>query len=154
MTPTRVASATAIPSDTLAARMFRQPVDIRFADLDPFGHLSAGRYVDILIASRFTFLQKTMSFSADDFIKRGLGIYLAGIEIKYRRPIQGTTTVTVESYSSECEGSRMSVAFKFLSEDGMTVHAEGIMRHSMIDLSTKSPISCPAWAIDIFFMEK
>jgi acyl-CoA thioester hydrolase len=64
---------------------FYYPVEIRFSDLDPLGHVNNARYLTYLEQARIAYFQHLGLWTGVSFID--IGIILADVQITFRAPI-------------------------------------------------------------------
>jgi acyl-CoA thioester hydrolase len=126
-------------------------VDVRFNDLDPYGHVNSGVYVEYVVTSRWRYMVKRFGISPDDFVKKGLAFYVRQVTVRYRRAIEGVGTVYVASHVSLLKRSDIHVEFRIRSEDRSVLHAEGSFEFVTIDLATRRPVEVPDWVKAYFF---
>ena len=90
---------------TLLIALFERRVDTSYAcsqcflvlptDIDVFGHMNNGRYLQIMDISRARWMVRTGTFRA--VRKRGWGLALGGNLIRYRRPLRAGQQYTVST---------------------------------------------------------
>ena len=126
-------------------------LDVRFGDLDPYGHVNASRYLDYVVSSRWTFLERTQSISSAELVRRGLAFFMTKATTEFRKPIAGAAQVRVRSHVGTLEGARLVTPFEIASADGATVHATGHLDFAIMNLETRKPMALPDWAMPLFF---
>ena len=131
--------------------IFSQLVDVRFSDLDPYGHVNSGRYIDLVIGSRFLFFTRHFGISIDELSNRDLGFYISHLEINFLRPIVGVQQVQVESYLEILEPGRQKVCFSIKRTSDSKPFAEGSYIEHPVNLGIKKPQPMPNWAYQYFF---
>jgi len=132
--------------------IYSQPMDVRFADLDPYGHVSTGRYLDLIIGSRFIFFNNYFRIAIDELAKKDLGFFTSHLEIDFIRPIQGANQVLAESSIQIIEPGKQKVSFELKRMDDGRVFAKGFYIEHPVKISTKKPQPLPEWAYDYFFV--
>lgn len=133
------------------AILFEEDVDVRFSDLDAYGHVNSKHYIDYVLASRWMFLSRKIKFTIEDCLKKGLGFFLIRSEIDYKKNITGRDKVRVQSYVSSLGKVRLTVTFEIIDcETAKEVFARGQLEFAVMDMTTKRPQSCPDWALDLF----
>ena len=70
--------------------IYEAEVEVRFDDLDSYGHVNSSRYLDYVITSRWKFAQANLSYSVQSLHDRGAGVYLT------RSPLR--TKLLIEAY--------------------------------------------------------
>lgn len=133
--------------------VYTYSMPIRFDDLDPYGHVNAGRYLDLIASSRFHFAAKHQGLDSATLAERRCGWFLKHVDYTYRRPIVGTCSVVVNSWLKEVpHDSRFEVMFNIKDEHDSKVHAEGRLTYVTIDLATNKPSPLPDWLLPYFFV--
>ena len=132
--------------------IYAQPMDVRFADLDPYGHVSTGRYLDLVIGSRFILFYNYFKIAIDELTKKDLGFFSSHLEIDFIRPIQGTNQVLAESSIQIIEPGKQKVRFELKGMDDGRVFARGFYIEHPVKISTKKPHPLPEWAYGYFFV--
>jgi acyl-CoA thioester hydrolase len=125
--------------------------DVRFSDYDPYGHVNARNYLDLVLASRWRYAQTELGVTADDFIRGGLGFFLIRSEIDYLKPIERAYAVHVSSHVESAAGVRLRIPF--VIEDGARtmVHSRGLLIFAIMDLASQRPCGLPDWTRKYFF---
>jgi acyl-CoA thioester hydrolase len=65
---------------------FYHPIEVRYGDLDPQGHLNNARYLTYLEQGRVNYLKQLGLWKGGSFMD--LGIILADLHISYKAPVQ------------------------------------------------------------------
>ncbi|RZU54060.1 (3S)-malyl-CoA thioesterase [Krasilnikovia cinnamomea] len=126
-------------------------IDVRFSDLDAYGHVNAKNYVDYVATTRLRFLDERMPVSSAEIIRRGYAFYLRKSEITYRRPITGLATLHISSFSERLDGAQLAVRFDIRSADRSVLHSDGTLTYTIVALSTGKPVDeVPQWLAELF----
>lgn len=64
---------------------FYQPIEIRYGDLDPQGHVNAARYLTFIEQARIAYLHKLTLWPGGSFLD--IGVILADVQITYKAPM-------------------------------------------------------------------
>jgi len=64
---------------------FYHPIEVRYGDLDPQGHLNNAKYLTYLEQARIKYLQKLGLWDGSSFLE--LGIILADVHLTYHAPV-------------------------------------------------------------------
>ena len=132
--------------------IYAAEVDIRFDDLDAYGHVNSSRYLDLVVTSRWRFGQTHLNYSLQSMLDRGVGIYLTRSQVRYRRAINGLQTVRVESFASDIKaGSIVVISFKITDIEQKIVYADGEIDFSAVDINSRKQMGLPAWLLDYLF---
>jgi len=139
------------PADLSKPIVYSQPMDVRFADLDPYGHVSTGRYLDLVIGSRFIFFNNYFKIAIDELTKKDLGFFTSHLEIDFIRPIQGANQVLVESSIQIVEPGKQKVSFELKRMDHGITFSRGFYFEHPVLISIKKSQALPLWAFRYFF---
>ena len=131
--------------------VYTKPMDVRFSDMDPYGHVSTGRYMDILIASRYSFFTNYFKIPIEELSKNDLGFFTSHLEINYHRPITKVFEVLAESTMKIVEPGKDIISFALKRVDDGKVFASGHYSEHSVKLSTGKPQPIPDWALKYFF---
>ncbi|MBV0923934.1 acyl-CoA thioesterase [Halomicroarcula limicola] len=77
---------------------FATEVDIRYDDLDTYGHVNNVRYGTYLEEARIDYLREVLGQNDDDLLSAagdGTGIVIANLELDYERPVRTLDSVTI-----------------------------------------------------------
>lgn len=64
---------------------FYYPIEVRYGDLDPQGHVNNARYLTFLEQARFSYFRSLGLWTGGSFLD--LGVILADVRITFRAPI-------------------------------------------------------------------
>jgi acyl-CoA thioester hydrolase len=71
---------------------------VRTYECDSYGHVNNANYLNYLEFARYEFL-KDIDFDYPEMVKAGYGIYIARIEIDYKKPAFADDTLEIRSWS-------------------------------------------------------
>jgi acyl-CoA thioester hydrolase len=132
---------------------FYHPVEVRYGDLDPQGHVNNARYLTYLEQARVAYLVKTGLWDGHSFDE--IGIILADIQVTFLASIRFGDPVRVGVRISRL-GSK-SIDMDYLIEDAQT-HKELARAKSVLvayDYNRRESISIPdIWRHGIASFEK
>jgi len=131
--------------------IYDQTLDVRFGDLDPYGHLNSSIYLDIVNSSRLIYLERELGVKTSDLIERGIGFYLTRATQEFLRPVNGFARVRVRSHVANQEAARIRVAFALENPDTEKVYARGELEFVVMDLKTQRPTPVPEWMEAYFY---
>lgn len=133
------------------AILYEEDIDVRFSDLDPYGHVNSKHYIDYVLASRWLYLARKIKITIEDCLQRGLGFYMIRSEIEYKKPITKTDKIRVQSYVSKLDKIRLTVTFEIVDpETEKVLYSKGNLEFAIMDPKTNRPQACPDWGIDLF----
>jgi YbgC/YbaW family acyl-CoA thioester hydrolase len=127
-------------------------MDIRFSDLDYYGHVNSKHYVDFVSTVRLLFLSEKLQFPIEKVAANGIGFYMTKSIVNYKRPIIGLQKVFVQSHVDEVrDGKILIIPFSISSLNEGKDFADGTLEFTLIDMSTKRSTIAPSWLLDLFF---
>lgn len=126
-------------------------LDIRFSDLDPYGHLNSTLYLDLINTSRMLYLERERGFSIADVVKRGIGFYMTRANQEFLKSVKGFQKLRAVTEVSDVQGGKLTIPYELKSEDGEKLYSKGILEYAVIDLKTQKPTDLPDWLADQFF---
>ena len=137
--------------------MPRQPIiyagsyDVRFSDLDPYGHMNAKHYLDVVTTTRLQYSERVLGQSMIEVAARGVGFFLVSCSQKFRKPISGMETIKATSFVDQTRGASFTVVYKITSLDETVIYSDGTLDFAVIDLKTQRPMLTPDWIMALFF---
>ncbi|MBN6053123.1 thioesterase family protein [Nonomuraea sp. RK-328] len=116
------------------------PAEVYLDDLDFMGNLHNGRY-PLLVERALVSVWARGGYSIVNGVPTHPDVMHAVLEQTYRylSPVRGVGPVHVEFRLKHLGRSSMVYAFRVLSADGRTVHAEGTRAEVNIDMETLRP---------------
>jgi acyl-CoA thioester hydrolase len=135
-------TATTRPEDpeSTAPQGHLEPVFAHFDDLDAMGFVHNSRYAVFLEHALTAFwARQGFTFTDGAYSRPDVFLAVAEFAVSYRAPIRGIGEVGVHFWITRLTGSTAEYAFRVLSADGGTVHAEGRRVHVRIDPGTLRP---------------
>ncbi len=142
---------TAIRAVPMTPIKYTANVMVRFADLDPYGHVNATNYLDYVVTARWSFAHERFGVTDKTFVEKNLGFYMTRADQSFKRPIAGVQTVVASSFVREVAQAKLVVPYDISSTDGKVRFSEGVLEFMCIDLSTNKPTSMPDWVRPFFF---
>ncbi len=134
---------------------YKGSLDVRFADLDPYGHVNSKHYLDYVSTTRLNYMANEMRVPLDSVTARGIGFYLVKSTINYLRPIVGLQRIQVSSHVAEIKGSKVLVIpFEVQNPDGSITFSEGTLEYAIVDMKTGKLVQAPEWIKELFFKFK
>lgn len=131
--------------------IYTGPYDVRFSDLDPYGHMNAKHYLDVVTTTRMQYSDRVLGQSMNEIAARGIGFFLVSCTQKFRKPIVGMGTIKATSYVEESRGASFTVVYQITSMDEATTYSDGTLEFAVIDLNTQRPILTPEWIKNLFY---
>ncbi len=110
-------------------------IQIRFSDLDCYGHVNNAVYLSYLEAARVDLIQEL--FTRD--MARGIQYLLIRADLKYIHPIVLTDRVLVRCWFEDVGKVRFKAAYEVHNGEGL-VFATGYTEHALFDAEKQRPI--------------
>ncbi len=103
---------------------FFHPMEVRYGDLDPQGHLNNAKYLTFFEQGRVRYFEELGLFSKDQSFME-IGVIVADIHIKYRAPVYMGAAAQV-GVRTQAIGNK-SITLRETIQDGATgqLYAEG-----------------------------
>ena len=126
-----------------------QAFHLRWADLDPNGHVRHSVYADLATQTRVAFLGAA-NFGLREFAALGLGPILLREDVRYLKELQLDDVVTVEALVSglTADGSRWHLLHTFTRARDGAVVATVAIEGAWFDLRTRRIAAPPAALAD------
>ncbi|MGB9521632.1 MAG: acyl-CoA thioesterase, partial [Anaerolineales bacterium] len=77
----------------MSSYQFFHPIEIRYGDLDPQGHVNNAKYLTYMEQARIQYIKNLGLWKSNSFLD--VGIILAEVRVTYRIPIQYGTEIKV-----------------------------------------------------------
>ena len=116
-----------------------EKIQVRFSDLDNYGHVNNAVYLSYLEVARTVMLHEP--FVED--MKRGIQYLLIRVDLSYKKPILLEDDVFVECWVSEVGKVRIKISYTVHNIRG-EIFAEGYSEHALFDTKSARPIRMPA----------
>lgn len=122
---------------------FETTVDLRYTDLDTYGHVNNAVYATIIEEARVDYLETVLDGVDADVagLDNGTGIVLANLELSFQRPLRRTEKVTVRVRVPKLGSS--SIPFEYEIRDDGAVVATGETTVVTIDRETGESVPIP-----------
>ena len=117
--------------DAPSADLRRSDVKVRFHELDPYGHVNHGVYLNYFEAARTEVLDD-LGFGLGVLRERGLHIVVVEVTVRFRVPALAGDVLTVETEVGEMRRASSTWRQRLLRDD--TVIAEADVRAALDDL--------------------
>jgi YbgC/YbaW family acyl-CoA thioester hydrolase len=133
-----------LPFQDLVDRVFVSRERVRFSDADPYGHLSSGAYVDLVLGHRVQVLGDTAGLDFLRMASRGIGFPVRSISVTYRRPSFVGDRLEVGSWLETLETDRFLVRIVVAGEEDRKVRASAEVSFAVVDMASGRPVPTPA----------
>lgn len=133
--------------------VYEHEFEMRFADLDAYGHLNSSRYLDLLVTSRLLYPQQKFGLDMKFFLSKDIGYYMSRVEMNYIRPIVGLIRVKVQSWVEKVESKGFQIQFTMTSPDQQILYAKGNASIATVSLATGRAKPFESWMLEYLFQE-
>ena len=123
-------------ADTVLSRM---PVTPRWRDLDAFNHVNNSNYLTYLEEARIRWFASWDG----EWVNDAIAPLLAAVQLNYRRPLGYPSQCVVELFAERIGSSSLTIGHRILSDDGVTLYADGHVVMVWIDRASGKPVPLP-----------
>lgn len=116
--------------------IFETEIAVRPDDIDMNNHVHNSRYLDLVLAARYSQMKNNYGMSMDEFIERGLGWVVNTCFIQFKRPLFLGDTVLVKTGIDSYGTTSVKVRFEIIRKETGKVSADGYFDYTMINLAT------------------
>jgi acyl-CoA thioester hydrolase len=99
------------------------PIDVRYGDLDPQGHVNNAAFITYLEQARVAYIRHLGLWDGKSFLH--IGFILARVELDYKAPIQLTDRVEVGVRTSRLGTKSLDMEYLIQELSGERVYGEG-----------------------------
>jgi acyl-CoA thioester hydrolase len=123
---------------------FHYPLVVRYADLDPQGHLNNACYLTYMEQARIAYIQRLGVWDGRSFLD--IGIILAEARVTFRLPIVFSSQVQVGVRVARLGNKSLTMEYSLEEAGGSPQYAEGSTVLVTYDYHTQHTIPIPlAW---------
>jgi len=127
---------------------FHHPIEVRYGDLDPQGHVNNARYLTYLEQARIAYIQALGLWKGGSFLD--VGIILADARVTFKAPIQYGTPVRVGVRITRMGNKSLTMEYLLEDADSGQYLATGASVLVAYDYHRASAIPIPDdWRITI-----
>jgi acyl-CoA thioester hydrolase len=124
------------------ARVFSHPIEVRFRDCDPLGHVNNAAYLTYLEQARLFYWRSLWGFGLDDASARP-GVIMARAEIDYRLPARYGQTLDVRIDVAAIGRTSFTYDYEIVDAEGRIVASARTVQ-VMYDYEHAAPVPIPA----------
>lgn len=117
---------------------------VKFADADPYGHLSSGAYVNLIMSHRVEALQDHLGFSIVQSARSGVAYPARHIDISFLRPAFVGDELEVGSWLESLGTSSLEVRAIVVGGADRKARAVARIRFVTVDATSGRSVSVPA----------
>ena len=122
---------------------FETELAVRPDDIDLYQHVHSTRYLDYVLAARFDQMERCYGMSMQDFAARGLGWYMVGATIAFKRPLGLGDRMIVRTWIERIDDTGCRVGFEIDRLPNRKRACDGHTDYSLIDLATGRATTLP-----------
>ena len=116
---------------------------IGFSFVDPYGHLSTCRYLELFVNHRVSAPDEQQGISTMQLAKSNIGIFLSHSSVDYLRPTKLGDTVNIFSWVQSFSASGFEIYGVMCNSERKFAHATFQVSVRTVDLATGKPIPLP-----------
>lgn len=122
---------------------FETELDVLPDDIDLYQHVHSTRYLDYVLAARFTQMKRDYGMSMEEFADRGLGWFMTSSTVNYKRPLGLGDRMVVRCWIETItpRGCRVNFEIDRLPERKRS--CDGFCDYALIDLKSRRAITIP-----------
>ena len=121
---------------------FFYPIDVRYGDLDPQGHLNNAKYLTFFEAGRINYFTHLELFSPEQSFM-DIGVIMAEASVTFLKPIHYGTSVKVGARASRLGGKSIRVEQNIVHAESGEVLASGYVILVTFDYHKNETIPIP-----------
>ena len=119
--------------------MKRTSIQIRFTDIDVFGHVNNAIYAELFDTARYTFIKDLLP----DLDPQGRSIVLVHLDTDFRKQILFTDRICVETWINKVGERSVGMGQRIVNEEDGSVHAESSSVLSTYDAALQQSFPMP-----------
>ncbi len=119
------------------ADMYTTSIEVRFRDIDSFGHVNNAVYATYLEQARTDYFREVFGVGLTE-----IETVIAALEVEFKQPIR--LKQSIEVYIAPPEVGESSLRMEYELKDGETVAATASTVQVMYDLDADRPVSVPS----------
>lgn len=123
---------------------------IRFSELDPYDHVSTGRYVTYFVDHRMQGLSERIGWNLATLATLPFMLWVRRVEVDFVRPVRGDQEITITSHVREFRGTDAIIECTMADAAGVEV-SRCLMTVAYVDKETKRAAAWPSDAMAVFF---
>jgi acyl-CoA thioester hydrolase len=125
----------------MTAFRFFQPIEVRYGDLDPQGHVNNARYLTYMEQGRVAYIRHLGLWPGGSFLD--LGVILADIQVSFLAPILFGDPLRVGLAVTRLGNKSFDMEYRIEDESGARLFATGKSVQVTYNYGTNQTISIP-----------
>jgi acyl-CoA thioester hydrolase len=130
--------------------VFRTTHRVRFSELDPYNHVSTGKYATYFVDHRMEGLRDYVGWDLKTLATLPFMVWVRRIEIDFLRPAQGDQEITITSFVREFRGPDALIECTMVASGGM-IAARCLMTVAHVDKQTNRATDWPPERMSMFY---
>ena len=130
--------------------VFKTTHRIRFSDLDPFNHMTTGKYATYYVDHRMQGLRERIGWDLKTLATLPFMTWVRRMEIDYIKPARGDQEITISSFVREFQGPDATIECTMADDAGKTL-SRCLMTVAAVDRNTSRATDWPPDAAALFF---
>ena len=122
---------------------FETELDVRPDDIDLYQHVHSTRYLDYVLAARFTQMERDYGMSMQEFTDRGLGWFMTSSQVNYKRPLGLGDRMVVRCWIESITERGCRVGFEIDRLPTRKRSCDGFCDYSLVDLTSVRSVAIP-----------
>jgi acyl-CoA thioester hydrolase len=123
---------------------------IRFSELDPYNHVSTGKYASLYVDHRMEGLRDHVGWDLKTLETLPFMVWVRRMEIDFLRPIWGDQDITITSFVREFRGPDALIECAMIDSVGKTA-SRCLMTVAYVDKGTNHASDWPPEVMVLFF---
>jgi acyl-CoA thioester hydrolase len=133
--------------------VFKTTHRIQFSDLDPYDHVSTGKYATYYVDHRMEGLRDHVGWDLKSLGTLPFMVWVRRMEIDFIRPTRGDQVITITSFVREFRGSDAIIECTMVDSKGTNV-SRCLMTVAHVDKETNRATDWPPQLRALFFQEE
>lgn len=120
-------------------KMKKMPVQIRFTDIDIFGHVNNARYPELFDTARYLFVKEMLP----GFDPNGRSVVLVHLETNFKKQLVLSDEVYVETAVVKVGERSLGMSQRIINEKDASIHADSYSVLSTYDAALQQSFPMP-----------
>jgi acyl-CoA thioester hydrolase len=129
--------------------VFKTTHRVKFSELDPYNHVSTGRYATYFVDHRMEGLRDYVGWDLKTLATLPFMVWVRRIEIDFLRPAQGDQEITITSFVREFHGPDALIECTMVASGGAIV-SRCLMTVAHVDKQTNRATDWPPERMAVF----
>jgi acyl-CoA thioester hydrolase len=130
--------------------VFKTTHAIRFSDLDPYNHMTTGKYATYYVDHRMQGLRDRIGWDLKTLGTLPFMTWVRRMEIDFIRPARGDQQITITSFVRDFQGPDANIECTMADDAGKTI-SRCLMTVAHVDRNTNRATDWPPDVAGLFF---